>query len=86
MQKLLERLTEPSQRALLTRTLKPYVLQLVKNEEGRFVIIFCLTNFGDEENKVTMISFTIKFHQSKIIAILFRFDSRKSIPSLMWSD
>lgn len=65
MKKLLERIREPNQKALLTRTLKPYVLRLVKNEEGCSVISFCLTNFTDEENKVTMIFLFLFFSSVK---------------------
>lgn len=33
-------------------SLKPSVLQLVNNEEGRDLILFCLMKFSDEGNKV----------------------------------
>lgn len=54
MQRLLERITEPRQKYLLMETLKPKILELIKHEEGRYVIESCLMNFTDEENKVTI--------------------------------
>ncbi|XP_031405776.1 uncharacterized protein LOC116214519 [Punica granatum] len=51
MQKLLERITVPSQKDALTAALRPYTVQLLKSDGGRHVIMCCLQNFSDEENK-----------------------------------
>ncbi|KAK4803838.1 hypothetical protein SAY86_003655 [Trapa natans] len=51
LEKLLERISDPQVINDLTNALKPSVLRLVDNDEGRNFILFCLRNFSDKGNK-----------------------------------
>ncbi|KAK4781972.1 hypothetical protein SAY86_016074 [Trapa natans] len=62
VRKLMERVRETDQKTTLTRVLKTHLLQLVRNDEGRCVVNFCLTNFSDDENKFLLEEIGRKCH------------------------